>query len=925
MKHLMHSAWRRAAPPATGRLLAFLLLGMCWPLTAAGLQSGDLLGGVVDPAGERLEGVSLVLEGKGRADLETRSDADGRFRFVNLEPGDYRLRIAHESYGEIVHGPVKVRLGRTTSVRVQLNPRIRETIVVISEPPRRALTASSRVQWERSDLERIPRALDPFTSQAVALSGAAAVSESVAAVRVDGASTLADGPARLAHSQAEVQIRAGGAQVDAAGSGPVVELVTRPPAPGLRGSVDAWLGEGQSANAEDLTRERVLEVGEVGGELGGGLLGDALWGWARLRRQWLERQVVGGLRETLSEEGAALELDGRFRGSSFDFAFDHRQRDQDGEGAAPDREAEATRQITEPSQRLRLRMAHLLDRTRQLQLTWERREGMRHGLPVGDPEAATVLDARGIWSGATLFDEVSDGDLLELVFSAHRRQGSTNHEFRAGASWAETLDRRSESWGSGELQFLAGENFGLPFDLLRVRRPVHTAVERDHFALYVQDSLRRGRLTVDLGLRHDLESGRNAAGTVAAHPLFPNLLPEVELGDEGGLDWNSVTPRLGVAYALDAAGRTVLRGSYGFFSQRLDAELVRGTHPALEQVILAFGDFNQQGPSFDADPLNRLMERGAVGGTAPRVAQLEGERTDELRLSLDHEWGAATLGLELVRRRVSDVLEERRLVSDSSGTLRFARAVDYQLEQLLTGTLPDGSAYEIPIYGLQPNLEDSGQGVWLNGDRGQTYEAVTLRFDRRLSRGLALRSRLTWRDWRWRVGSEFRRYDDPTDVALTGGPAATGAETDGAPVAPLAASGNAFLDSGWSLAVHALYQLAPERPWGFDIALDLNARQGFPVPYELTALTADGSLLRVQATPQVDSVRLDDLVTLDLRLEKGFRVGDLRLTAALDAFNLLDTERVLERERRLDGALANSVRRTTSPRIFRFGLRIALR
>ena len=62
MKHLMHSASRRAAPPGTGRLVAFLLLGLCWPLTVAGLQSGDLLGGVVDPAGERLEGVFLVLE-----------------------------------------------------------------------------------------------------------------------------------------------------------------------------------------------------------------------------------------------------------------------------------------------------------------------------------------------------------------------------------------------------------------------------------------------------------------------------------------------------------------------------------------------------------------------------------------------------------------------------------------------------------------------------------------------------------------------------------------------------------------------------------------------------------------------------------------------------------------------------------------------
>lgn len=61
-------------------------------------------------------------------------------------------------------------------------------------------------------------------------------------------------------------------------------------------------------------------------------------------------------------------------------------------------------------------------------------------------------------------------------------------------------------------------------------------------ALFVQDRWRvRGRLSVDLGLRFD---------------------------HDGVVDHGHVSPRVGVAYSLDAEARTVLRGGYGVFSVR---------------------------------------------------------------------------------------------------------------------------------------------------------------------------------------------------------------------------------------------------------------------------------------------------------------------------------------------------------------------
>ncbi|MEO1366720.1 MAG: hypothetical protein AAFX50_06055 [Acidobacteriota bacterium] len=77
----------------------------------------------------------------------------------------------------------------------------------------------------------------------------------------------------------------------------------------------------------------------------------------------------------------------------------------------------------------------------------------------------------------------------------------------------------------------------------------------------------------------------------------------------------------------------------------------------------------------------------------------------------------------------------------------------------------------------------------------------------------------------------------------------------------------------------------------------------------------------VQATADVDSYRLDDVITLDLRLEKTLSLGASEATLALDFLNVLDEGLVLERETRLSSPLAGSPRATLSPRTVQAGIR----
>ena len=69
-------------------------------------------------------------------------------------------------------------------------------------------------------------------------------------------------------------------------------------------------------------------------------------------------------------------------------------------------------------------------------------------------------------------------------------------------------------------------------------------------------------------------------------------------------------------------------------------------------------------------------------------------------------------------------------------------------------------------------------------------------------------------------------------------------------------------------------------------------------------------------------VRLDTFQQLDLRVDRAFRFGGIRLIPAMDIFNLTNANTVLAQHRNQAAANANKVSGILSPRVIRFGLRV---
>src|SRR6185503_6058138 len=96
------------------------------------------------------------------------------------------------------------------------------------------------------------------------------------------------------------------------------------------------------------------------------------------------------------------------------------------------------------------------------------------------------------------------------------------------------------------------------------------------------------RVTLNAGLRFD--HTRAISQDLPAVDLHGNETDRIIQGQGTLYTWNIVSPRTGVTMKLDASGRTMLRASYGRFSQGVLTGELGAFHPGVTSITTR--DFN---------------------------------------------------------------------------------------------------------------------------------------------------------------------------------------------------------------------------------------------------------------------------------------------------------------------------------------------
>lgn len=135
-----------------------------------------------------------------------------------------------------------------------------------------------------------------------------------------------------------------------------------------------------------------------------------------------------------------------------------------------------------------------------------------------------------------------------------------------------------------------------------VPEPEDTRLRSHVGVIFAQDKWQRGNLTVNAGLRYDIES-------IPYQQQFNPLIPDATYP----LDKNNLAPRFGFAYNPGGSGNSVVRGGYGLFYDK--------THLVIMRNYIQAGVYSN---SFTALFPASQADRGPSNGSLPTHPMLAG-------------------------------------------------------------------------------------------------------------------------------------------------------------------------------------------------------------------------------------------------------------------------------------------------------------
>ncbi len=788
----------------------------------------------------------------------------------------------------------------------------------------------------------------------------------------------------------EMQISTGGSDSTIASGGVVLNIVTKRGTNEYRGSARYLQTPGGTQSSTGFTANdvpaaqratfaggsnKINKVEDYGGEIGGPILKDHLWLWGsygdqKVSVQTLPKIIPGnpaqstpnGLTDKTNLPAWNAKLNGQLTASnSLTFVGMNSAKEKQGRNAGPTRPAETTwnqGQFGGKPTLLKAEDTQIFSPNLYLTVLYSHVYGGFFLLPqsgTGPNIPAAFEDDTRTWHNSFIGISIKRPQTQEKAdASTFFNTGSLSNELKYGASYRVATSVTSSGWQGGGF-ILSDALTGTADNYLILARPGIPKVQVKYTSAYAQDTITTGNLTANIGLRYDRQGGDNLGDSVTANSVRPDLLPAVSYaGGPIGFTWKTWAPRVGLTYALGKDRSTLLRASYSRFADQLATAPANWLNPFRT---------NSYYYAYTTNPGNGHLTPGQVvpfgGGYSSNVDPTNPHQflfntisshgvnaplTDEILLSGEHALlPEFVVGLNLTYRRQSNLLQEDLLVFDpgtSPGNGYYGRVAtrnDFQ-PVTVTATLPNGSTLPVTYWQLKPGLSTVHGYNLKNGDYQTTFKGASLTFNKRLSNRWMMRGNFSYSDWYY---SKAGDRPDPTEL-LAGGLTDGNYVSQGDAVLQGSGAGsgnfrNVYLNSKWSFALNGLYQIAPDRPWGFNVAGNLTGRQGYPDPYYINLNPArlsvpnpntGGEVVQIGAA---DSNRLDNIIDFDARIEKEFTFQDFGLTLGVDCFNVFNEAFVLQREGAFKNAAApvvnnaGFVNEVLSPRVFRFGARLTFK
>ena len=972
---------------------ALVLVSLCLALTAlpvgAQVFTGRIDITVADGTGAVLPGVTVDLTGPQKATAVT--DQRGEAHFLNLAPGQYAVTAKLSGFRDWQFETIPVGAGSVVPLRATLVLAgvTTSTEVVAASPiiETKKQTVSTNVSL--AELQNLPTSRDPWVVlqtvpgvivDRVNVGGAESGQQSnyvakgargsentwnIDGIAITDMAALGSSPTYYDFDMfQEMHVTTGGADPSTPTPGVQLNLV-------LRGGTNIWRGstryyfENRDLQFNNVPSSLLGQLGsynrvnryrDYGAELGGPLLKDRLTLWAAVGRTQPEMDIYTfgadartlvvpskGCGPTSSTSAAA----GSYAISARDcttlknyaakatanltdstrsnFTFFYGDKVKQGRGAAATRPAETTWNQSGPTKIFRGELSRTLGRTLFLTGRYAYSTNGFGLVPQGGLDVNHYRDDARVHHGSFV-SYSTDRPAHNANVEGTRFSGS--HELKFGFGWRKASVTSESGWPGTGVQT---RHATYPRMTAVIVRDWAAAGEGIYWNGYIGDTFTANRLTINAGLRWDRSVSSINAASVPASSVLPSLLPALDApAVKNAIVWNTVTPRVGLTYAVDKDHRTVARASYSQFASQLDsnrASLIASAIPYYSYVYYRVTDTNGNKVADAAeiaagtflgtagfDPSNPL------GGNPDKIGDYKVPMTHEVILGLEHEL-RPNFGL-------GGAVTWRRYTNANWLHQRGVTGSDFTLARTLTGSMAPVGSFSIPVYAVNPAAlpADNGRVYEVRDGYRQRYWGVELSATKRMSNNWMMRAGFS-------TGEHTEHFDgrdsqfDPTPTVPIATSTLPSPNRDGGPVlTQTAGSGksNIYLVAPkYQYILTAAYQAK----YGINLGLNYVGRQGYAAPYFLGA--PEGS--EDDLNPGGRNVLLSDDVTLhrlpmvhsvDARISKMIKVGTFTADLDVDAFNLLNKSTVLGRQYDLNTTNPDQVLEIMNPRILRLGIRV---
>ena len=959
--------------------LAITLL-LLSPATSAiaQVQHGSVSGIIHDEQGAAVPGSSVTLQGSD-ATYRFTTELDGAFRFLNLDPGTYRVTADLSGFRAAVRDVI-VAAGKNVDTPIVLRVAdLSESITVTAPAPMLDATQTGTATTiSRDELAKIPTSRDPFsmlrtvpgvlldrvniggneTGQAPTVVSKGTRPQDVVwtldgVVITDMAAAGAPPTYFDFDNFEEIQVSTAGQRIAQQTGGLGINFVTRRGTNQFHGAARGYFTNdalqwsnvpGELATGATpvtaATADHNQQISDYGAEAGGPIRAGRAWFFASYSSQDIRLvRRAGALVDRTLLKNPQVKLN--WQADSKDmlsFLFFNGDKIKDGRSPgiagilfdAPTATFHQANAYSDFPLHGLWKVAN--DRAISPRLFLSASYAYYNTGNALTPEGGMALEA-----GRSLTTGQSYGSFQEAIST--RPQQTVNADLHAFATVAHVANdiqfgsgfRTTDAialnqWpGNG---ILAIENS--PTDLrAQVFRQGNGGNRANYADVHLSDTLALGRATVNVGVRFDHQWGSALPSTIEASPAFPTLVPGLTFaGYTSPFTWNNVSPRAGLTYALDESRHTIARAAYSRYAGQLSPTTIGGINPSsvAGSATYRWVDSNHDHLAQASEVLTdqRLTQSGGFNPAAPTAVTSANRIDPNLTAPITHSF-VAGLDRELAPGLALQANYSYTKTTNLFGNLASnitprvgVTLADYTAGPVLTGMLPDGSAYSVPTYVANGTKVVAGGGGFLTTTvPGYTtdYHGVEVALVKRLSHR-----------WMGRVAFGYNNarehYSNPAGVYDTNGnptPTVNEPLVNGGQFAPSSSassgSGTVYTNAKWQMNANGMY-LAP---FGIEASANVFGRQGYPFPLFRTQ-TLGGESLSVLVTPAIDTFRYDNVWDGDVRAARTFKIQTLSLRVTGDVFNVMNANTVFVRNNNILSTSFNQIAQNMSPRIFRIGL-----